>query len=179
MDIVFVRHGEPDYSLADKRKMSQLEKDYAPLHREHIHQLHSVAKEIQAEGAEVIISSPYTRTLQTAEIINRNLCLDIFVEHDLREWRADLKGGYVELQERDRRWHEYRDSLRNNSELNNVPYESWVELKDRAVNVLSRYTNYSKIIVVSHFNVFESLAGYQDVGIGCGCYRSITLDKLG
>lgn len=93
--------------------------------------MHSVAKEIQAEGAEVIISSPYTRALQTAELINRNLSLDIFVEHDLREWRADLKGGYVELQERDRRWYEYRDSLRNNSEINNVPYESWVELKDR------------------------------------------------
>ncbi|EPX4130949.1 histidine phosphatase family protein [Vibrio alginolyticus] len=135
-DIVFVGHGEPDYSLTDKRKMSQLEKDYAPLHREHIHPLHSVAKEIQAEGAELIISSLYTRALQTAELINRNLSLDIFVEHDLREWRADSKGGYVELQARERRWHEYRDSLRNNSEISNAPYESWVKLKDRAETFL-------------------------------------------
>ena len=37
----------------------------------------------------------------------------------------------------------------------------------------------SKVIVVSHFNVFESLAGYQDNGIGCGSYRSLTLEKLG
>ncbi|MGL1067152.1 histidine phosphatase family protein, partial [Vibrio vulnificus] len=29
MEVVFVRHGVPDYSLSDERKMSQLEKDYA------------------------------------------------------------------------------------------------------------------------------------------------------
>ncbi|EOV6297480.1 histidine phosphatase family protein [Vibrio parahaemolyticus] len=179
MEVVFVRHGVPDYSLSDERKMSQLEKDYAPLHREHIHELHAVAQEIQLEKAEVIISSPYTRALQTAEIINRKLGLELFVEHDLREWRADLDGGYVDLQERDRRWHEYRASLKNNAESNNVPYESWIALRNRAESVLSRYTHYSKVIVVSHFNVFESLAGYQDNGIGCGSYRSLTLGKLG
>ncbi|EGQ7759981.1 histidine phosphatase family protein [Vibrio vulnificus] len=179
MEVVFVRHGIPDYSLSDERKMSQLEKDYAPLLREHVHELHTVAQEIQLEKAEVIISSPYTRALQTAEIINRKLGLELFVEHDLREWRADLDGGYVDLKERDRRWHEYRASLKNNAEPNNVPYESWIALRNRAENVLSRYTHYSKVIVVSHFNVFESLAGYQENGICCGSYRSLTLGKLG
>ncbi|MDE1238532.1 histidine phosphatase family protein [Vibrio aestuarianus] len=179
MEIVFVRHGVPDYSLSDERKMTQLEKDYAPLNRDYIYELHAVAQEIQLEKAEVIISSPYTRALQTAEIINRELGLELFVEHDLREWRADLGGGYVDLSERDRRWHEYRTSLKHNVEANHVPYESWCELKNRAENVLSRYTHYSKVIVVSHFNVFESLAGYQDNGIGCGSYRSLMLEKLG
>ncbi|EKO3430203.1 histidine phosphatase family protein [Vibrio fluvialis] len=179
MEVIFVRHGVPDYSLSDERKMSQLEKDYAPLHRDHINELHAVAQEIQLEKAEVIISSPYTRALQTAEIINRTLGLELFVEHDLREWRADLDGGYVDLQERDRRWHEYRASLKNSVVLNNVSYESWAVLRNRAESVLSRYKQHSKVIVVSHFNVFESLAGYQNNGIGCGSYRSFTLDKLG
>ncbi|EPP0982218.1 histidine phosphatase family protein, partial [Vibrio cholerae] len=61
MDIVFVRHGVPDYSLSDERKMSQLEKDYAPLNREYIDELKAIAQDIQLEKAEVIISSPYTR----------------------------------------------------------------------------------------------------------------------
>ncbi|MDF4797689.1 histidine phosphatase family protein, partial [Vibrio parahaemolyticus] len=30
MEIIFVRHGVPDFSLADERCMTQLEKDYAP-----------------------------------------------------------------------------------------------------------------------------------------------------
>ncbi|TOI39062.1 histidine phosphatase family protein [Vibrio parahaemolyticus] len=175
MEVVFVRHGVPDYSLSDERKMSQLEKDYAPLNRDYIHDIHSVAQEIKSKQAEVIISSPYTRALQTAEIINRNLGLELFVEHDLREWRADLTGGYVELQERDRRWAEYRTSLKNDTVSQNVPYESWLALRNRAESVLSRYTRYSKVIVVSHFNVFESLAGYQDKGMECGSYRLLKL----
>jgi len=175
MEIVFVRHGVPDYSLSDKRKMSQLEKDYAPLARDYIHEIHAVAKSLQSEKAEIIISSPYTRALQTAEIINRKLDLELFVEHDLREWRADLSGGYVELQERDRRWGEYRSSLKNATKPQNVSYESWLELRNRAESVLSQYCHFSKVIVVSHFNVFESLAGYQEKGIECGSYRKLTL----
>lgn len=174
MEIVFVRHGVPDYSLCDARKMSQLEKDYAPLDRNYLEQLHAVAKELKQENAEIIISSPYTRALQTAEIINRELGLELFVEHDLREWRADLSGGYVELQERDKRWEEHRTSLKNEVVPQEVPYESWVTLKARAEEVLSQYSQYSKVIVVSHFNVFESLAGYQEQGIGCGSYRALT-----
>ncbi len=175
MEIVFVRHGVPDYSLSDERKMSQLEKDYAPLDRNYLEQLHAVAEELKAENAEIIIASPYTRALQTAEVINRMLGLDLFVEHDLREWRADLDGGYVDLNERDRRWAEYRAYLKENIEPENVPYESWAVLKSRAEQVLSRYQHYSKVIVVSHFNVFESLVGYQDEGIGCGSYRRVIL----
>lgn len=175
MEILFVRHGVPDYTLSDARKMSQLEKDYVPLKRSHIDDIHAVAKELKSANAEIIISSPYTRALQTAEIINRKLGLELFVEHDLREWRADLTGGYVELVERDRRWGEHRDTLKNATEPGDVPYESWVALRDRAQSVLSRYSHYSKVIVVSHFNVFESLAGYQHEGIACGSYRRLTL----
>lgn len=179
MDIVFVRHGVPDYSLSDERKMGQLEKDYAPLNRDFLPEIHAMAKEIELEKADIILSSPYTRALQTAEIINRTLGLDLFVEHDLREWRADLAGGYITLRERDRRWHEYRDSLKHSTTLPTMPYESVTELNNRAVSVLSRYKHVSKVIVVSHFNVLESLVGYQEVGIECGSYRSFTLGNLG
>ena len=50
--------------------------------------------------------------LQTAEILNRHRDLPLFVEHDLREWRADKEGGYITLNERDRRWLEYRELLK-------------------------------------------------------------------
>ncbi len=40
MEIVFVRYGVPDYSLSDERKMSQLEKDYAPLDRNYLDQIY-------------------------------------------------------------------------------------------------------------------------------------------
>ncbi len=177
MEILFVRHGVPDYTLSDQRKMSQLEKDYAPLDRNYIDEIHAVAEELKNQKAEVIIASPYTRALQTAEIINRTLNLELFVEHDLREWRADLDGGYVDLKERDRRWTEYRTFLKDGVEPKNVSYESWWTLRSRAEAVLTKYQHYSKAIVVSHFNVFESLVGYQEHGIACGSYRSLTFKQ--
>ena len=179
MEIIFVRHGIPDYSLCDERKMTQLEKDYAPLNRDGISEICAAAEELRNENAEIIISSPYTRALQTAEILNRSLGLELFVEHDLREWRADLSGGYIELSERDRRWQEHRETLKHNIHPQNVPYESWTELKARAENVLRKYNEYSRVIIVSHFNVFECLAGYQEHGISCGSYRYLELGVTG
>lgn len=41
--------------------------------------------------------------------------------------------------------------------------------------MLRKYSEYSRIIIVSHFNVFESLAGYQECGIDCGSYRQLEL----
>ncbi len=122
MDIIFVRHGVPDFSLADERCMTQLEKDYAPLDRAYLSELHQKLTNAVFDDAQAIICSPYTPNGgersenclsldQTAEILNRRHGFELFVEHDLREWRADTAGGYISLAERDRRWHEYRELL--------------------------------------------------------------------
>jgi broad specificity phosphatase PhoE len=178
MEIIFVRHGVPDYRLPDERNMSQLEKDYAPLDRKHIPEIIELSSREIFEGAEVVISSPYTRALQTAELLNRKLQLDLYVEHDLREWQADLSGGYIDLLERDRRWAEYRYHLKNALEPTSSHYESFTHLKARALGVLQGYSEHKKVIVVSHFNVFESLLGYQDEGISCGEYKSFNLNEI-
>lgn len=178
MEIVFVRHGVPDYRLCDERKMTQLEKDYAPLTRECIPFIKSQSQLPALSGADIIISSPYTRALQTAEIINRQHRLELFVEHDLREWIADTSGGYIALEERDRRWHEYRSSLKMKIENKGTEYESVHDLKDRVLSVLDKYREFEKVIVVAHFNVLESLLGYQQQGIGCGELRVFQLSDV-
>jgi broad specificity phosphatase PhoE len=179
MDIIFVRHGVPDYTLSDARKMSQLEKDYSPLNRSYLGDIQDMVRKIKKLEPDVIISSPYTRALQTAELINRNLNLDLFVEHDLREWRADLAGGFLPLTERDLRWHEYREALKEGKPQTDKPYESTKDLKTRVSKVLGKYKQYSKIIVVSHLNVLESLIGYQEQELECGHYRRLILANIG
>ncbi len=178
MEIVFVRHGVPDYKLSDERKMTQLEKDYAPITRECIPFIKSQSELSVFSGADIMISSPYTRALQTAEIINRSHGLELFVEHDLREWIADLSGGFIELVERDRRWNEYRYSLKSGKSINNTAYETADSLKSRVVSVLERYQDFKKVVIVAHFNVLESLLGYQEEGIGCGEYRVFNLEDF-
>ncbi|WP_435234808.1 histidine phosphatase family protein [Psychromonas sp. PT13] len=175
MDIIFVRHGVPDYTLADSRKMTQLEKDYAPLNRDYINDIHVTANQIKQLKPDVIISSPYTRALQTAELINRELQLELYVEHDLREWRADLTGGFLPLAERDNRWFAYRDALKEGKPQTDTSYESTKVLKERVLKVLGKYKGYSKVVIVSHFNVLESLIGYQDKELECGQFRSLIL----
>ncbi|MDG3085340.1 histidine phosphatase family protein [Vibrio hannami] len=178
MEIVFVRHGVPDYRLSDERKMTQLEKDYAPITRECIPFIKSQSELPAFSGADIIISSPYTRALQTAEIINRRHRLELFVEHDLREWIADLSGGYIELKERDRRWKEYRSFLKGGENPTTVTYETTNNLRSRVINVLKKYRNCNKIVVVAHFNVLESLIGYQENGISCGEIMSFHFEEV-
>lgn len=178
MEILFVRHGVPDYRLCDERQMTQLEKDYAPLDRRYLDEIKALSFDSEFQNSSIIIASPYTRALQTAELINRELKLELFVEHDLREWRADLNGGYLALQERDRRWHEYRQALKSGEPIASHDYESAAELKRRTLDVLERYQGYRKVIVVSHFNVLESLIGFQPQGIGCGQYYCFNLDDV-
>lgn len=179
MEIVFVRHGVPDYSLSDQRRMNQLEKDYAPLNRDCIPFIKSQSESDVFSDAELIISSPYTRALQTAEILNRKLDLDLFVEHDIREWRADLDGQYIDLEERDRRWHEYRLHLKENTCPRDVKYETTQALKERVIRVLQQYKDRNKIVVVGHFNVYECLIGYQEQGIGCAEFMCLNLSDVG
>ncbi len=57
--------------------------------------------------------------------------------------------------------------------MTDTRYEHVDELKARAELVLERYRQYRKVVVVSHFNVFEALQGFQDVGLSCGEFRYI------
>lgn len=158
MEIVFVRHAEPDYTLADEYKMNQVEKNFAPLTEAGRIAAANLQGHPAFEGAELIVASPYTRALQTASIINQSLKLDLEVEFNLREWLADKDGGYISIEERDRRWEEYRSKM----PVVNPPYEASPQLLNRACEVLNRYREYNKVIVVCHFNVIEVIIGEME-----------------
>jgi len=107
-----------------------------------------------------MIASPYTRAMQTAGIINRRLGLPFFVEYDLREWDvASDFTEYVSEPEALRRYRELRDN-------NGIPpagseglYETGEFVRARALAVLQRYRQYSKIIVVAHGTLARCVAG--------------------
>ena len=84
MKIVFVRHGEPDYSMLDKlenpRLYSGFGRDLAPLTGKGRSLAKEVAKTACFGKAEIIISSSVTRALETAHYIAVETGLDLFVE---------------------------------------------------------------------------------------------------
>lgn len=84
MEMILIRHGEPDYSPCEKRGFIGQGHDLAPLTPEGVSQARAVAESPLLEGAQLLLSSPYTRAMQTASEISRVTGLAIQVELDLR-----------------------------------------------------------------------------------------------
>lgn len=150
MKLVLIRHGEPTYSYVEKRGFIGRGLDFAQLTDDGKNQAEIVSKNPALSGAQLIVSSPYTRALQTAAIISKNTGLDISIEIDLREWSPDLS------QTNDTKDF-YKNSL-NEFIFHNgkrafgcrYEWETAKELGTRAYDCLKKYLEYDKIIVVAH-----------------------------
>ena len=84
-----IRHGEPDYGNMLEKGFYGFGRSFAPLSETGVKQAEKTAKDKRLKTAELIVSSPYTRALQTAAIISRETGLKINVEIDLHEWQVD------------------------------------------------------------------------------------------
>lgn len=148
--IVFLRHSEPDYSFVRERKYIGHGLDLAPLTENGIKIAEDISFDNRLDNAEIIISSPYTRALQTAAIISKNRRLDIKIEVDLHEWMPDLSFRYSSKEESVKASElctEYKGVCPNDSE---IKFENLEAVFTRAKNALLRYKKYKKIIVVTH-----------------------------
>ena len=90
----FIRHGKPDYTYGDIHGFIGQGHDFAPLKEERINDVIETSKDERLKDAQIIVSSPYTRALQTASIISKEKGIDIVVEPDIREWQPDLTYQY-------------------------------------------------------------------------------------
>lgn len=84
-----VRHGEADYSEMLEKGFYGFGRSFAPLSSQGISQAETAAIDERLKTAQLIVSSPYTRALQTAAIISRETGLKISVDVDLHEWEPD------------------------------------------------------------------------------------------
>lgn len=89
-----IRHGKPDYTYGDTHGFIGQGHDFAPLNEERINDVIEMSKDEMLKNAQIIVSSPYTRALQTASIISKETGIDIIVEPDIREWQPDLTYQY-------------------------------------------------------------------------------------
>ncbi|MBN1524136.1 MAG: histidine phosphatase family protein [Spirochaetales bacterium] len=169
MKILFVRHGKSDYTLADLRHLSYAEKNYCPLDSSALHMVEETAQDLRFKDADIILSSPFTRALQTAEILNRRLQKPLVVEYDLHEWAVSLDGSAViDENETLRRYYEFRNLNGAVSAGKKLLYESAESVEKRGKAVLEKYKQYKKIIVVSHGTLIMCVTGiFGDVPL-CG-----------
>ena len=162
MKIYMIRHGKPDYSYGDEHNFIGHGHDLAKLDNNYIEDVIKTSKDKRLKEASLIVSSPYTRALQTAAIISRETGLPIEVELDLREWEPDITYQYKvgEMKEY------YKDYIVNDGVIpkdREVKWESKEHLRNRIQSVIEKYKNYDCIIFVFHQLAIKSVIDVEKV----------------
>lgn len=80
-----IRHGKTDYTQRNTKIYQGFGANLAKLSELGERQILQSARDPRLLGADLILSSPYTRALQTAAILSRALDAPITVETDLHE----------------------------------------------------------------------------------------------
>ena len=161
--IVFMRHSQQDYSYVfDKKYMGQ-GLDLAPLTDKGIQLAEKASHDSRLNGVEIIISSPYTRAMQTAAIISKNRKLDIKVEVGLHEWIPDITYRYSTEEDNliaEELCTKYKGVCPKDCE---IQFENFQDVFDRAKTALLRHRNYKKLLVVSHSVVIRRFVSYPNI----------------
>ncbi len=178
MKIVFIRHGEPDKTEVDQRGFIGQGRDMAPLSALGIQQAENVSFHPLLKDCQIIVSSPYTRALQTAAIISKNTGLDIKVEVALHEFIPD-KTFQVKGEDENKLLHKEFMHCRGEYPDGEVrKWETITEIIVRSKSVLDRYVDlgYERIIVVAHGGVIRRYTGVGLIGHCDVCEVDYTKD---
>ena len=170
---LLIRHGEPEWNLAPGGNLEGAENGWAvhivPLTPNGIRQIENASESLEAEDYQLVISSPMTRALQSANVISRILGLDLRIEFDLHEWvcawRPSLElveDTVSEMMLLGGKWPsgETRD------------WEPLSSVRARVSRVLDRYRDLERVIVVCHETVIFSLTEEW-----VGHAESVTLER--
>lgn len=155
--LYLVRHGEADYSEMLEKGFYGFGRSFAPLSEKGISQAEVAAGDERLKSAELIVSSPYTRALQTAAIISRETGLKICVEVDLHEWEPDKTNRYTTSEEAFMLTREFNLHKGVYPEGQQMKWETLEEVRKRMRKVADKYANYNKVIFVGHGMAFRTL----------------------
>ncbi len=162
----FIRHGEADWSLADEEGFSGAQRDFVPLTLRGVEQAETAACDPRLHSAQLILSSPYTRALQTAAVINGKLGLPILVEYDLREWIPDVTFGVTSSKQVRDLSVDYDKCGGKHPDGAPRLWETKADLKKRVDGVLYNYLDYECVIVVCHGMVIRSQVAVDEISPG-------------
>ena len=134
-----IRHAQPDYEPCSTRGYMGQGRDLAPLTEKGVQQAEAAAHDARLKDIKLIVSSPYTRALQTAAIISRITGAPLTIEVDLHEWIPDLT---------------FRFSTGDEA----------VALRKRVRAVADKYAHMDGVAFVSHGMALRTLRTMHDVG---------------
>lgn len=159
---ILIRHAEPRYDEVDARGYFGMGHELGRLTKNGELQAEKRGQDESLLGADIIISSPYTRALQTAATISRITGIKLTVENDLHEWMPDTTHQY-KIDDFTKLYDEYRDSKGIRSQHTKYPWESYDALKKRLFGVLDQYKHLNKVIVVCHGLIMSTTGDFEDL----------------
>lgn len=164
----FIRHGEPDYSQCGKTIYNGIGNNFMPLTANGINQIKMTAEDERLSDADIIISSPYTRALQSAAILSKELQIDLIVEPDLFEWYGN-KNYHASHEESPDVLNEFLHNSGDYPDDTEMQWEDNHTMRERVFHTLDKYTDYKKVIVVCHNILIRSLRPWsQNRFLECG-----------
>jgi broad specificity phosphatase PhoE len=154
-----IRHGAPQYDMGEERRLIGGFRDLVPLTEQGIAQVEDRVEELRPFNASLIVSSPMTRSLQTAAILSRRLDLPLEVSFDLHEWLPDMTFNYdtaavIVLA--------YEEMIRLGGEWPPGETRNWEPfsaVRKRVTAVLQQYTHLETVLVACHAAVIQALTG--------------------
>lgn len=161
MIVYFVRHGKTDYSQRNTGIYQGWGVNLSPLAELGVRQIKETAQDPRLKGTELILSSPYTRALQSAAILSRELGAEIAVETDLHEWKANWNYVYEEDAPAEAYYQEYEAHHGCWPEGTERPWESAEQIRQRVLPVLERYRQYRQIVVACHGMLIQAVTGQE------------------
>ncbi len=156
---LFVRHGEPDYSSVAEWARIPMGKNLAGLSENGKRQIRNSCGVLSKYDVDIIVSSPFTRTMQSAAIMSKQLNVDVEVERDLHEWQADLTYSITDdkellmlCQEHDR-----MNGVYPSGEIKT--WESTEMVRDRVLACLKKYCKYKCVVISGHAMMMQAVLG--------------------
>lgn len=152
----FVRHGQMDTSMAGKKFYKGFSYNMMTLSEKGINQIKETAKDARLAKAQLIIASPFGRTLHSAAILSKELNLDMQIETDLHEWLADgITYEFLSDEEASSAYRCLNKSAGHHPNGENCKWESAEQMKKRVMGVLKKYMEYDTVIVVCHGTLMQ------------------------
>ena len=161
--VYIVRHAEPDYTKAEALGFWGVGLNFAPLAQEGIDKAKETAKDARLRNAQIIISSPYTRALQTAQIISRHTGIDVEVEVGMHEWLPDTT---AELKSTAGASKQFALNKGIHSEREEQTWEEVEPMRRRMRAVLDKYSHLDTIVIVGHEMSLKTLTYFETMERG-------------
>lgn len=156
----FIRHGQMDTSMAGEKFYKGFSYNMMTLSEKGINQIYETAKDKRLLDAELIIVSPYGRTMHSAAILSKELNVEMRVETDLHEWLADaISYEFLPDDAAEKAYRCLTENKGQHPEGEECSWESADQMKKRVRKVLDKYRNYNKVIVVCHGTLMQYVLG--------------------